>query len=154
MDLSLDSKSSSLNLTMHQSLQSAFLPVQVTLTPSFEHKPQSNLEETAAKSSPSAFYFHENRIATGITCISYGGYPAPTMSVLLGSRNVTQHFLPISVKLQMQGDRGFRRFTFKSNLVSESLIIRSSDDGQPLTCQASVRGLDAVRVVKIIHVRC
>lgn len=88
-----------------------------------------------------------------VICIIHSGYLAPSVTIRLGQRDVTDQFMR-TINVTMTGSRGLRLIDYVTVLESVTLYARATDDGQRLVCQARVTGLPAVSVQSKITVNC
>lgn len=93
-------------------------------------------------------------VPTSVYCATSGGYPPPGVSVFLGSRDITDMFQTSSLDSVLRGSRGLRQMIYMTNLSTDSMSLKSTDDGILLRCSATVPGLAPTHADVIIRVNC
>jgi len=83
-----------------------------------------------------------------------GGYPPPGVAVFVGSSDVSDMFYVSSLYAVLQGSRGLRRMTYKTNVSTDNLSLTADDDGRIIRCAASVSGLAPADINVTVRVHC
>jgi len=88
-----------------------------------------------------------------LRCLSVGGYPAPRLRMLLGDRDVTEHFRSRSASA-LRGVAGMRVIDIRSELYTSGWTLSAEDDEQTARCTAFVdRRLGEQFAVITLHVQ-
>lgn len=89
-----------------------------------------------------------------LRCVSFSGYPPPSMAVYVGSRDVSTEFqLSRSVSLTSRRP-GLRHINVHSERSTDQLDVTSDDDGSVMKCVATVAGLKPTVALIQLHVDC
>ena len=72
-----------------------------------------------------------------VRCVAAGGYPAPRLRVLVGDRDVTEHFRRKSTRT-LRGVVGMRVIDIRSELYSSGWSVKAEDDEATVRCTAFV----------------
>ena len=90
-----------------------------------------------------------------LRCVAVGGYPPPSVSLYVGSRDVSADFnFRRSVALTRSGMPGLRRITVRSERWKNELDVAADDDNTLVKCVATVPGLKPTVQLIQLHVDC
>jgi len=138
--LSLGNASPPLSLT-HTDLSLQILPDPTTPASSFP-----------SESNTYSLTYIED-MPTSVSCISRGGYPPPVMTLIVGSRDVTELFT-LKYNSTLIGQHGLRLIEYVTTSWTERMIVTSDDDGSDVTCLVTVPGLAPTTLRSRVVVHC
>jgi hypothetical protein len=100
--------------------------------------------------SPPAIHLVENRPST-LGCVAFGGYPPPTLDLLIGRNTVTQlfHFSQNATFLN-GGRRGLRHVVYRTDRWSFNFLPQAADDQLQLKCVATPVALLQSRIESVL----
>ena len=102
--------------------------------------------------SVSAIHLIENHPCR-IRCVSFGGYPPPSLDVFIGRSDVTSDFA-FQNGASLSGLQGLRVVTFRTERSTSSYLPKAGDDDSLMKCVASVPGLKPVAELVRLDVDC
>lgn len=76
-------------------------------------------------------------VPASLRCVAAGGYPAPRLRMLVGDRDVTEHFRRKST-WTLRGVVGMRVIDIRSELYSDVWSVNADDDEATVRCTAFV----------------
>lgn len=88
-----------------------------------------------------------------IRCLSFGGYPPPSLEIYVGNDDVTADFL-FHHDASLSGARGLRTLTYRTERSTRNYLPKAGDNESLLKCVASVPGLKPVVEVARLDVDC
>jgi len=89
-----------------------------------------------------------------LRCVALGGYPAPSIEVHVGARNVSSDFKFTSSMSLTSGIRGLRHISVQSELWNNEFDVTADDDDTVVKCVAVVPGLKPTVQLLQLHVDC
>lgn len=88
-----------------------------------------------------------------IRCVSFGGYPPPSLDVYIGRNDVTSDFA-FQHGASLSGLKGLRVMTFRTERSTSNYLPKADDDDSLMKCVASVPGLKPVVELVRLDVDC
>ena len=101
---------------------------------------------------PVSIHLVDGRPST-LRCVTFGGYPPPSVELFVGRRDVTAEF-QFSSNATLSGLRGLRRITYRSERRTYSFMPDASDDQAQLKCIATVVGFKLYVETVLLSIDC
>jgi len=88
-----------------------------------------------------------------LKCLSHGGYPQPSISILLADEDITSQFQTAHTT-DLTGMRGLRTLHYRSSCWNDRFTPRAQDDGRVLRCVVHISGVGSNSTNVTLRVLC
>ena len=105
-------------------------------------------DDDVLRRTPTTMHVVED-VAQRIQCVALGGYPAPSIQVYVGGRDVTDRFRFQNGAALTGAVRGMRRVDYRSERSTENFRARADDDRELLRCEVGAPG--TTRIVEFVR---